>query len=142
MPVYHYRKRRDGTSQLDRSWADPGRFTDVLEHGYLALLEAGCRAVTDGRRHGCRAWSYQLSWYLRWASGDGADGRELGGTVGSTSWARICAMLDRPGIGPTAVSPYAAVGADNRSFILRYHDKLVQTMPCNQLGARPYRSAP
>ena len=35
--VYHYRKRGDGTSQLDRSWADPGRFTDVLEHG-LSLV--------------------------------------------------------------------------------------------------------
>ena len=39
--IYNYRRRDDGTSQLDRSWTDPGRFTDVLEHGYLALLRAG-----------------------------------------------------------------------------------------------------
>ncbi|MEO9137935.1 MAG: glycosyltransferase [Jatrophihabitans sp.] len=36
--VYLYRKRADGTSTLMRARSDPGRYTTVLEHGYLALL--------------------------------------------------------------------------------------------------------
>lgn len=36
---YLYRKRGDGTSALERAGADPRRFTDVIEHGYLGLVE-------------------------------------------------------------------------------------------------------
>jgi GT2 family glycosyltransferase len=63
--VYHYRKRDDGSSQLDGSWLGPARFTDVMEHGYLALLREGAE------RHGRPpSWLqgmviYELSWYLK-----------------------------------------------------------------------------
>ncbi|MEP8838736.1 CDP-glycerol glycerophosphotransferase family protein (plasmid) [Enterobacter roggenkampii] len=36
---YFYRKRSDGSSSLDTSWEKIGKYTDVLEHGYLDLLE-------------------------------------------------------------------------------------------------------
>lgn len=37
--VYHYRKRSDGTSTLQTALSNPGRYTDVLRHGYLDLLQ-------------------------------------------------------------------------------------------------------
>jgi glycosyltransferase involved in cell wall biosynthesis len=36
---YHYRKRADQSSSLQRSMLDPRRYTDVFEHGYLAVLD-------------------------------------------------------------------------------------------------------
>ncbi len=63
---YHYRKRGDSTSTLERSWAVPGRFITMPERGYLRLLQEGAR------RNGGRppAWVqgmviYELSWFLK-----------------------------------------------------------------------------
>jgi glycosyltransferase involved in cell wall biosynthesis len=36
---YHYRKRADQSSSLQRSMQDPRRYTDVFEFGYLAVLD-------------------------------------------------------------------------------------------------------
>jgi glycosyltransferase involved in cell wall biosynthesis len=36
---YHYRKRADQSSSLQGSMLDPGRYTAVFEHGYLAILD-------------------------------------------------------------------------------------------------------
>lgn len=36
---YFYRKRSDNSSSLDSSWEKVGKYTDVLEYGYLDLLE-------------------------------------------------------------------------------------------------------
>ncbi|HEX2892758.1 MAG TPA: glycosyltransferase [Marmoricola sp.] len=36
---YHYRKRADQSSSLQRSMLDPRRYTDVFEFGYLAVVE-------------------------------------------------------------------------------------------------------
>lgn len=36
---YHYRKRADGSSTLQNARVNPRRYTDVLQHGYLELLE-------------------------------------------------------------------------------------------------------
>jgi glycosyltransferase involved in cell wall biosynthesis/CDP-glycerol glycerophosphotransferase (TagB/SpsB family) len=64
--VYNYRKRGDKSSTLDLSWADTGRFTNVPEFGFLALLQDGAQ------RNGGRppTWLqgmviYELSWYLK-----------------------------------------------------------------------------
>jgi glycosyltransferase involved in cell wall biosynthesis len=61
---YVYRRRAAGTSTLQGSLAHPGRFTDVLEHGYLDVIrEARERygAVPDWVQH---VLIYELSWYL------------------------------------------------------------------------------
>lgn len=62
---YHYRKRSDATSTLQRSYDDPGRYTAVVEHGYLDLLRRGAA------QHGGAAprWVqeqviYDVSWTL------------------------------------------------------------------------------
>ena len=65
--VYVYRKRAAGTSLMQGSMRHPGRYTDVLELGYLDIIERGRRP--DGS---VPAWIqqllvYELSWYL---SGD------------------------------------------------------------------------
>lgn len=61
---YIYRRRAAGTSTLQRSLAHPGRFTDVLRHGYLEVLDAA-----RARLGSVPAWLqhvviYELSWYL------------------------------------------------------------------------------
>ena len=62
---YQYRKRGDATSTLGRSIADPGRYTSVLRHGYIDLLD---RASAGGTRP-VPQWLqnlilYELSWIL------------------------------------------------------------------------------
>lgn len=61
---YIYRRRSAGTSTLQRSLAHPGRFTDVLEHGYLEVTQAAIERhgrVPDWLQH---LLIYELSWYL------------------------------------------------------------------------------
>jgi glycosyltransferase involved in cell wall biosynthesis len=65
--VYFYRKRAAGNSAMQGSMGDPGRYSDVLELGYLDSIERG--RLSDGS---VPAWIqqlivYELSWYL---SGD------------------------------------------------------------------------
>jgi glycosyltransferase involved in cell wall biosynthesis len=98
--IYHYRKRGDGTSQLDRSWADPGRFTDVPEHGYLSLLREG--AERFGRPP---TWLqgmviYELSWFLKMNERLTAPTAAYGEIVDRFHelMAQICALLDGPGL--------------------------------------------
>lgn len=69
---YHYRKRDDGSSTMQRSLRDPRRYTDALEHGHLDLLR---RAAAAGEVPGWLATLivYELSWYL--SLHDARDGR-------------------------------------------------------------------
>ena len=98
--TYKYRKRDDGSSTLDRSWMDPGRFTNALEHGLLDLLQAG--AKRSGR---APTWLqgmvlYELFWYFR------TDARMYAPTVGYGEvnkrfhelFDQICDLLDEQGI--------------------------------------------
>jgi glycosyltransferase involved in cell wall biosynthesis/CDP-glycerol glycerophosphotransferase (TagB/SpsB family) len=63
--TYLYRRRSDRTSALDTSWTDPRRFTDVPDHGFLALLREA------KERHGAIPYwlqgmvLYELSWYFK-----------------------------------------------------------------------------
>jgi glycosyltransferase involved in cell wall biosynthesis len=50
---YHYRKRADQSSSLQRSMLDPRRYTDVFEFGYLAVLDEALQ------RHGRVPWWLQ-----------------------------------------------------------------------------------
>ncbi|WGL52882.1 CDP-glycerol glycerophosphotransferase family protein [Nocardioides sp. BP30] len=69
---YHYRKRDDGSSTMQKSLLDPRRYTDALRYGHLDLLQ---RAAASG---GVPRWLaglivYELSWYL--SLHDARDGR-------------------------------------------------------------------
>lgn len=62
--TYIYRKRAAGTSTLQRSLRDQGRYTNVLEFGYLGVI-----ADARSRLGRVPAWLqhlliYELSWYL------------------------------------------------------------------------------
>lgn len=62
--IYVYRKRAAGTSTLQGSMRHPGRYTDVLELGYLDLIERG--RLADGT---VLEWIqqlivYEMSWFL------------------------------------------------------------------------------
>ncbi len=107
---YRYRHRDDGSSVLDRSWSDPRRFVDVLEHGLLDVLQDA------QRRRGGRVPSwvqgmvlYELSWYFRHneriAAASAAHGEVL--ERFHELLARVCALLDE-----TGVSTYSATRLD------------------------------
>ncbi|MDD9350578.1 glycosyltransferase [Mumia sp.] len=77
---YHYRRRNDATSTLQTSLAHPGRYTDVLRDGYLAVLQ---EAVDE--RGVPPEWLqnhilYELSWFF--SSQDGASSRGSAETAG------------------------------------------------------------
>lgn len=63
---YLYRRRRDQTSTLQGSFADPGRYTTVMRYGFLDILERGVGASESGSPP---EWLqnfvlYELSWYF------------------------------------------------------------------------------
>jgi glycosyltransferase involved in cell wall biosynthesis/CDP-glycerol glycerophosphotransferase (TagB/SpsB family) len=98
--VYNYRKRDDGTSTLDRSWTDPGRFTDVFEFGFLDLLRAGVQR--SGR---APTWLqgmvlYELYWYFRTNDRFAAPTAAYGPTLVRFHelFDQVCDLLDEMGI--------------------------------------------
>lgn len=63
---YHYRKRQDGSSTLQESLGNPGRYTHVLRNGYLDVLRRGAEKSGTGE---APEWLqnfvlYELSWYF------------------------------------------------------------------------------
>lgn len=63
---YLYRTRKDNTSTLQGSFANPGRFTTVMRHGFLDILERGSRSQAGGSPP---EWLqnfviYELTWYF------------------------------------------------------------------------------
>lgn len=87
---YHYRKRDDGTSTMQKSLQDPRRYTDALRYGHLDLLQ---RAEAAG---GVPSWLaglivYELSWYL--SLHDGRDGRTAAKGEVAAEFHRILAQI-------------------------------------------------
>jgi glycosyltransferase involved in cell wall biosynthesis len=62
--VYVYRKRASGTSTLQRSLRDPDRYTAVLEHGYLDVIDTAKRRLGTVPAWLQHVLIYELSWYL------------------------------------------------------------------------------
>ncbi len=65
--VYLYRKRAGGDSTMQGSMGHPGRYSDVLELGYLDLIERGRQPGGSVSAWIQQLIVYELSWYL---SGD------------------------------------------------------------------------
>jgi glycosyltransferase involved in cell wall biosynthesis len=61
---YIYRKRSSGTSTLQRSLKDPGRYTNVLEFGYLGILDEARDRLGQVPPWLQQVLIYELSWYL------------------------------------------------------------------------------
>lgn len=81
---YHYRKRSDASSTMVQSVADPGRYTTVLQRGYIDLLRQAAK-LRDGS---IPEWVqnlvlYELSWVI---------GAQLRG--GSSSSAAVNAVAE------------------------------------------------
>ena len=57
---YHYRKRANQDSLTDSAWHHPGKYTDVLEHGHLALLHKAGNPAPSWVQH---MIFYDLQWY-------------------------------------------------------------------------------
>ncbi|MET3961446.1 glycosyltransferase involved in cell wall biosynthesis [Marmoricola sp. OAE513] len=61
---YHYRKRADQSSSLQGSMLHPGRYTDVFEHGYAAILDAAEELTGTIPRWLQHFLAYELLGYL------------------------------------------------------------------------------
>lgn len=114
---YRYRKRQDQSSTLQGSFADPGRFTTVLERGFLDALETGAKGSPTGR---APEWLqnfviYELSWYF---SSEEAHAGVQSAAVGAVSeqfhrlMERIVSRLDPDVIAGFSVRPMKAAWTD------------------------------
>lgn len=97
--VYHYRKRADGSSTLQTARTNPRRYTDVLEYGYLDVLERATARLGHVPEWLQNEIIYDLSWTFR------SEDAMFGGTAAldtSTTErfhelvARCLAYVDRP----------------------------------------------
>jgi glycosyltransferase involved in cell wall biosynthesis len=61
---YVYRKRATGDSTLQTSYGHQGRYTDVLRHGYLDILDRARRLLGAIPEWLAQVIVYELSWYL------------------------------------------------------------------------------
>lgn len=64
-PIYYYRKRSDGSSTLDTSWEKPGRYSNVLEYGYLNILEKYKSKFNIVPLHIQRSVLYDMMWHFK-----------------------------------------------------------------------------
>jgi len=62
---YFYRKRADGTSTLDASWENPGKYSSVLEFGYLDLLACHQKKYGLIPKYIQRTVLYDLLWHVK-----------------------------------------------------------------------------
>ncbi len=74
--AYHYRRRADGTSTIQTAAADPRKYTDVLEYGYLDLLRRARELFGHVPEWIQITVIYDLTWILR------ADEQRLSETAG------------------------------------------------------------
>jgi glycosyltransferase involved in cell wall biosynthesis len=109
--VYNYRKRDDRTSLMDQRWADPGVFTDVVEHGFLALLREGMERFGRPPTWLQGMVIYELSWHLKMNERLTAPTAAHGETVVRYHelMAQICALLDHSGIESYRATKFPAV---------------------------------
>ncbi len=63
---YYYRKREDGSSTLDTSWAKKERFTHVPVYGYLDVLKTYAEKEGAVPANIQRTVIYEIVWYLKW----------------------------------------------------------------------------
>ncbi|EQA5719224.1 CDP-glycerol glycerophosphotransferase family protein [Cronobacter dublinensis] len=63
---YYYRKREDGSSTLDTSWAKKERFTHVPVYGYLDVLKTYAEKEGAVPANIQRTVIYEILWYLKW----------------------------------------------------------------------------
>lgn len=63
--VFFYRKRGDGSSTLDSSWTNEGKFNDVLKYGYIQMLEDYKRKYTNIPKNIQWTIIYELSWHIK-----------------------------------------------------------------------------
>lgn len=64
-PIYYYRKRSDGTSTLDTSWEKNGRYSNVLEYGYLDMLKKYKKNFNTVPVHIQRTVLYDMIWHFK-----------------------------------------------------------------------------
>ncbi|GAA4814505.1 CDP-glycerol glycerophosphotransferase family protein [Nocardioides caeni] len=100
--IYHYRKREDASSTLQTAGLHPGRYTAVLEHGYLDVLQRATERYGRVPDWVAVYLLYELAWYL--ASPDPKSGpRPVDGELAESFHrltAQILAQIDVPAMTP------------------------------------------
>lgn len=64
-PIYYYRKRKDGSSSTDLSWANPDKYSTELLRGKLDLLERASRKYGHVPFYIQMTVLYDLQWYFK-----------------------------------------------------------------------------
>lgn len=64
--IYYYRKRSDSSSTLDTAWSKVEKYTNVLEFGYLEMLDAYMRKSGYIPKHIQRTVLYDVAWYIHY----------------------------------------------------------------------------
>lgn len=88
---YHYRRRSDGTSTLQRSMRDIRRFIDVPKHGYLDVIRIAIERQGAVPRWLQHYLTYELSWYV--SSGLGRSDNACKGEVAEQFHAMVQEIL-------------------------------------------------
>lgn len=78
---YLYRKRADASSTLQTAAAHPGRYTAVLRHGYLDLIERSREQYGEVPGWLASFILYELHWYFSLVDAKGPAGRPIEGEL-------------------------------------------------------------
>nr|AVE28264.1 TagF-like capsule polymerase Cps1B [Actinobacillus pleuropneumoniae serovar 1 str. 4074] len=65
-PVYFYRKREDGTSTLDTSWQKPEKYKNVLEYGFIPMLQKYHNKLSYVPNNIQKTALYDMYWYIQY----------------------------------------------------------------------------
>jgi glycosyltransferase involved in cell wall biosynthesis len=94
---YHYRRRGDVSSTMERSRAHPGRYAEVLEHGYLDVVRIARERFGPLPRWLQNHLVYDLSWYFTRTDSQVPPGAPTGGPAAErfhTLVGQVLAALD------------------------------------------------
>lgn len=64
--IYYYRKREALNSTIDSSWKKKEKFNDVLEHGFVAMLEGYKASLGYVPMHIQKTALYDVAWYVKY----------------------------------------------------------------------------
>lgn len=64
--VYFYRKRQDESSTIDTSWTKLEKYSNVLEFGFIPMLENYANKFGLVPKHIQRTALYDMSWYVKY----------------------------------------------------------------------------
>lgn len=117
--AYHYRRRSDGTSTIQTSGADPRRYTDVVEFGYLSLLKQAEHTIGYAPAWMQNVIIYDLNWIFR--SEEGMHGKTAGLSASTQKRFHSLVAQIRPYLDDVVVEDFDLVKRSDTQFQVLLH---------------------